>query len=343
MRKAVVSSLIAFGIALALFVSLNGAPAFSETAGGEENKGMSHIVFEETEHDFGVVGQQQTVKHTFKFKNEGDATLVIENIKTTCGCTGTLLSKKEIPPGEEGDIEVSFSSGFSGGKKKKSIFVYSNDPRETESQLHITAKVVVPVEVKPRMLYWVAERNKASARTVELLYQPDLELNIKELKLSSPAFSVSVQPKADVEFPGYDIELVYNGDLPVGNFNETLTIVTDNALHPRLEVGLRGKVVGSVRVVPDTISLGVVKDDVLPNRTIHVYATDKEDFKITEVESTNPIIAVTFTNDAANNGYEVRVALTAKPPIGAFSGKLLIKTNDPAENLVEVPIYAYVR
>jgi hypothetical protein len=304
MRKAGVSSLMALGMAAAVFAALNGAPAFSETAGREENKGMPHIVFEETEHDFDVVDQQQTVKHTFKFRNEGDATLVIENIKTTCGCTGTLLSKKELPPGGQGDVEVSFSSGLSGGKKKKTIFVYSNDPQQTEAQLYITAKVVVPVEVRPRTLYWVAERNKVSARTVELLYQPDLGLNIEDLKLSSPAFGASVRPKTDVEFPGYDIELTYNGELPVGNFKETLTILTDNALYPRLEVGLRGKVVGSVRVVPDTVSLGIVKDDVLPTRTIRVYVTDREDFKITGMESTNPIVSVTFTSDTAKNSYE---------------------------------------
>lgn len=342
--KAVVSFLTTLGMATALIVVLNDAPAFSDqTAGEGAKKGTPGIVFEETEHDFGVVGQQQTVKHHFKFRNEGDATLVIENIKTTCGCTGTLLSKEELPPGGEGDIEVSFHSGLSGGKKKKAILVYSNDPRRAETRLYITAKVVVPVELKPRMLYWVAERNKKSARTVQLLYKPDIGLNIEDLKLSSPAFSASAQPRTDAEFPGYDIKLTYKGELPIGNFKETLTIVTDNAQYAKLEVGLRGKVVGSVRVVPDTVSLGVVRDDALPKRTVRVFATDEENFEITEVESTNPLISVTFTNEAAKNSYVVKVVLTAKPPLGAFSGKLLIKTNDPDENPIEVPVYAYVR
>lgn len=38
-------------------------------------------VFEETIHDFGKINKESTVKHTFKFRNAGNGTLVIERIK----------------------------------------------------------------------------------------------------------------------------------------------------------------------------------------------------------------------------------------------------------------------
>lgn len=38
-------------------------------------------VFEETIHDFGKVARESSVRHTFKFRNAGNTTLVIERIK----------------------------------------------------------------------------------------------------------------------------------------------------------------------------------------------------------------------------------------------------------------------
>ena len=41
----------------------------------------SVAVFEETIHDFGKINKETSVKHTFKFRNAGNGTLIIERIK----------------------------------------------------------------------------------------------------------------------------------------------------------------------------------------------------------------------------------------------------------------------
>jgi len=351
MKKAVMLMLVAFGTTIA-FLAVSEASEKAEqtqtdsstqatTAGKAEAN--PHIVFEETEHDFGTLGKQQTVKHTFVFKNEGDDTLVIENIKTTCGCTGTLLSEKEISPGGTGNVEVTFKSGHSGGKKKKSILVYSNDPKSPQVRLYIMADVTIPVEVRPASLYWVAETNVESLRSVELLYRPDLGINIVDLESSSPSFTASVKPNNDAENPSYLIEIDYDGKLPVGTFRETLTVLTDNPEHQKLVVSIRGKVTGPVRIMPDTVNFGVVKDEVTLTRVVRVYSTKQEDFEVTGVEASSPIISTDFSKMGTLNRYEIRVQLKETPPPGAFSEKLLVKTNDPSEDTLEVPVYAFVR
>ena len=52
------------------------------------------IKFEHLEHDFGKVLQGEQVSHTFKFKNVGDAPLIISSIEKTCGCTTPDFSSK---------------------------------------------------------------------------------------------------------------------------------------------------------------------------------------------------------------------------------------------------------
>jgi hypothetical protein len=306
-------------------------------------EGAPAIVFEKVEHDFGNMEPQKSVKHIFKFKNAGNALLLIEKVRATCGCTGTLLSQKETPPGGEGTIEVTFRSGLSGGNQRKSIYVHSNDPKQPAAQLTIKAYVVVPVEIKPRSVYWVVEKNKPSTREARLIHQPDVKMNIVEIESSSPAFSASVEPATDAATPTYHIKITCDGSLPTGNFREKLVIHTDNPDHPTLNLNIRGSVAGSVRITPNAVSLGVIKDNVIPARIVRVYATEKADFEIESVEPTSPIVSADVKKEEKSNRYMINVTLTERPPLGAFSEKLIIKTNVPEEQTLEIPIHAFVR
>ncbi len=335
-----------------LLVLFSATGALSEEAALEvpqplvvesENKGTPNLVFEAKEHDFGKMKQQESVKHVFKFRNEGDALLVIDKVKATCGCTGTLLSNSEISPGEAGEIEVTFKSGLSGGKKKKSIYVHSNDPDGPSEQLYIIAEVIVAVEVRPRQIYWAAEKGETSERVVELFYQPDLDIKIAGLKTSNSAFTATATPKVDSDRPGYDIDIVFDGSLARGNFREKLTITTDNPEHQMLNVMIRGRIEGELKAIPNAVALGVVKDELPITRQIRIYARGDRPFEISSIESTTPLISTDTVPDEEAGGYRINVVLTEKPPQGAFSQKLHITTSLEPDRPLEVGVYAFVQ
>ena len=60
----------------------------------QENR--PNIQFEKLVYNFGDARQQETVVREFRFKNAGDATLIISKVKPSCACTATLLSKKDV-------------------------------------------------------------------------------------------------------------------------------------------------------------------------------------------------------------------------------------------------------
>jgi hypothetical protein len=97
-----------------------------------------------TTFDIGKMPQAATKDIEFKFKNEGKRDLVIRYIKATCGCTaiqqGTLGTG--IKPGESGSIKATFNSGGYQGKVTKTINVYTNDPKNSEVVLMLTADVL---------------------------------------------------------------------------------------------------------------------------------------------------------------------------------------------------------
>jgi len=103
------------------------------------------IVFQEEKHDFGTVERGPELQYNFKFTNKGNATLKIERVQTSCGCTGaTAGDQTEYNKGESGEIKVNFATQGRSGHQEKSIYVYTNDPETPQKELKISCEIVEP-------------------------------------------------------------------------------------------------------------------------------------------------------------------------------------------------------
>jgi len=106
------------------------------------------IRFEETSWDFGPTPEGKVLSHVFFFHNDGDAALTIDRVRTTCGCTAALVSKKKIPSGEKGEIRIQFRTKGYSGFNKKYVFVDSDDPEQPRVTLWVTADIDIPPSPK---------------------------------------------------------------------------------------------------------------------------------------------------------------------------------------------------
>lgn len=82
--------------------------------------------FEKTEHDFGTINEGQKVTYTYKFKNTGEAPLIIQSAQPSCGCTVPEWSKDPIPVGGEGFVKAEFDSNGKPNIQNKTITVTAN-------------------------------------------------------------------------------------------------------------------------------------------------------------------------------------------------------------------------
>jgi hypothetical protein len=114
-----------------------------DSASGDSEQGLPRIEFTKTEHDFGKVIQGERVTFAFKFRNTGEADLVIANISTTCGCTATDYPRTPIRPGEENTVKVTFDSAGKEGFQNKSITIAANTQPST-TVLYVKAMVFQP-------------------------------------------------------------------------------------------------------------------------------------------------------------------------------------------------------
>lgn len=106
-----------------------------------ENKFGAILFLPETQHDFGKVPEGQKVEYTFNFENKGTESLVIKDVKTSCGCTAAVVSNNSIKPGEVGSIKVDFDTKNRLGRNSKSITIVSNDTKQPNKVLTIYADV----------------------------------------------------------------------------------------------------------------------------------------------------------------------------------------------------------
>ncbi|WP_321371612.1 DUF1573 domain-containing protein [uncultured Draconibacterium sp.] len=104
-------------------------------------QGNAKIVFEEETHNFGSFKESDGVqKTTFKFTNNGDAPLVLSNVRASCGCTTPKWTREPVAPGETGSIDVSYNPKNRPGSFNKSVTVSSNAENRTVV-LRINGKV----------------------------------------------------------------------------------------------------------------------------------------------------------------------------------------------------------
>ena len=81
--------------------------------------------FEQETIDYGKIIKGSEGERTFVFTNVGDAPLIIQSIKSSCGCTVPKKPEAPIMPGEKGEIKVSYDTKRVGGFSK-SITITSN-------------------------------------------------------------------------------------------------------------------------------------------------------------------------------------------------------------------------
>ncbi len=77
-------------------------------------------------HNFGEIAEGEIVEFNFRFKNTGNAPLVVTNVSASCGCTVPEKPEQPIRPGETGFIKAKFDSDKRPGETMKTVTVTSN-------------------------------------------------------------------------------------------------------------------------------------------------------------------------------------------------------------------------
>jgi hypothetical protein len=85
----------------------------------------------EKDHDFGTMKHERPQTFVFRYKNISKDTILLETVRTTCGCTAATWTENPVAPGSSGEIVVEYDA-YQRGSFSKKIRVFFDKQRKPE-------------------------------------------------------------------------------------------------------------------------------------------------------------------------------------------------------------------
>lgn len=319
------------------------------------------ITFDTTVHDFGHIVDTDPVTCEFKFRNTGEADLVINAVNSTCGCTIPELTKTIYKPGEEGVISVTFNPSGKRGDQSKRISVQSNDKDQPASVLQITTYIEQLVSFEPPFLsFGNLRKGEVQSRTVSVIGRsPDLDISDLSI-VGNPGLTAEVIESAPYTLADgstgrkIDIEVTTDGTVKPGPLQGNLSARTNDQRRPEINASITGAVIGDVVLDVDRLPIGILAPGKTFERVVHIENRLGKPFTFKGAELKAPIgenqvnWEVLPPEDASASGdvrtaYDLKLTITAGPRNGALRGVVLLKTDVPDEETLEVSFWGTVR
>jgi len=219
------------------------------------------LQFEKETHEFGDVAQGTPVSYEFKFKNTGNAPIVIANVQASCGCTTPEWTNTPVLPGKSGSIKAQYNTAAMGAFNK-SITVTSNATNASQVVFikgTVVDKAALKAVVTPAQkaasaratikktthdFGKIEKDQKAVARiSIKNTGKEDLSIN----GVVSACNCVSFKSLSQKIQPGTEgiVELTYTPRV-LGEQIGAVTISSNDMITPAVKVSLKAKVVQSL-------------------------------------------------------------------------------------------------
>ena len=255
-----------------------------------------------------------------------------------------LSSAKEIPPGEEGSIDVTLKTAGRHGKLTKTITVTSNDPDNKNVQLKVSADIVVLFAFEPQRI------NLGRLKRQEI--EPKI-LTATGAKLSDVnILSVVVDNHHHVDY--YDIKLEDTGKgknrqatltitptdaIPIGRFGDKIVVTAELDKVTTYDIYFTGEILGPIEVSPQALALRSASESDPLVGSISLKPTENTPFKVLEVTCNDKTAVVSVSEPDTEGTVTIDLALPVDFSGDRFQSQLLIKTDTAEQPEIRVPVH----
>jgi len=308
------------------------------------------LVIKSSEFSAGDVKMGEVVRHTYTFRNEGNANLEIKNVALTCGCE-TVDYDKVVPPGKDGKLTLQVKTeGYPGGSLTKGATVTTNDPLHPSFDLVLrltvltstpSGQVIGPFTISPsKMVSTATATGKAADMAVTIYSTGTPPAKVTRLVSDGSTFTFTLEPAA--EGNRYVLRGVSSTSLPPGRHVQRVKVLTDSKEYPELELQFEAIVVLPLRASPASVSferIVVTGAEVPPqSKFVFIVQTGGPALEIKNIESTLPFLSAELQENNQNRTFVLRVKFTGIPPKGSHSGTIVVSTNLPEQPKVEIQV-----
>lgn len=262
--SAVVGTALGGGLALVEFrmggdvvMPRPGEPAIAPSVPDEP---MPRIEIVEPEFQFGAMQRGTKKTHPFIVKNVGTAPLTLRVGQTTCKCTLGVASDEPIPPGGSAAVRLEWTANADvPGPFRQGATLITNDPSRSSMLLSVVGEVTEAQGVEPPDFIFdkvSAGASRSAEVFVMAMFQDDITVSDPRLDKEETRefFDVRVEPVGREQLPdqearaGVRVTVTAKPGLPLGSFNQRLTLHTSLPDAQELTIPIIGRVVGDISI-----------------------------------------------------------------------------------------------
>ncbi|MCU7496358.1 MAG: DUF1573 domain-containing protein [Ignavibacteria bacterium] len=190
--------------------------------------------------NFGDIKPNSFVEHDFVISNTGDDSLVIMDVRASCGCTAAQPEKNVLLPGESAKINVKFNTIGRVGKQQKYVYIISNDKENPETRLSFTANVLPDTLKGGPVLqlsefkhdFGVMEEGKIADWKVDFKNAGNSELEIRDIKTSCGCTAATVSGRRLKPGEAVSLRIEFDSTSKQGKLSRTVTLYTNDYKQP---------------------------------------------------------------------------------------------------------------
>jgi hypothetical protein len=311
-------------------------------------QGAPKTWIDRTQAEFGRVSRGDTVTEQFRLKNLGDEVLRIERADVSMPGMNIKV-KQTIEPGEETPLTVSWDTTNHAQAVEGHVVLHLNDPKIRKITLALTGTVFGPIDVLPYpVVYLSTYAGEIRSRVLTIVNNQPEPLVINRVELRGDAFTAKIETKQKGQ--RYELIVSAKPDLPIGKYQQTLTLHTNSATRPKLGVPVNVLVKPDVYVTPDAVEFGAVRlgDLTDPQRAEFLSQTltlTRKSGSMSITEVTSDLSQLVIVQDPSSNGVAFRFDVRLDPDmaaVGPLAGNIVIHTTDRANPRITIPVSGHV-
>ncbi len=309
-----------------------GEPSATNTQAGPR------IQFKSAIFDFGRVAAGTVVPCLFEFSNIGDEPLRILDITTSCGCTSLGDWDRALAAGGTGAMVLQFATSNFNGTVYKPVWVASTAVGQSNTLLHITGTVWLPVECLPSAAGFGVLGNRTiqtnqSVRIINNLTEP---ITLEPPISSNPCFRPRLQTlKAGQEFL---LEVATVPPLSNGLNAGVISIRTSAAQSPVVTVPVRA-MVQPILIIPPQLFLSRNTNGEPTQLSAAIFNNAEQNLLLSDPQINLEGVKLQMRQILPGRQYRVDLTFPDQAQVSAAGEVVLrLKTNHPDFPTLELPV-----
>lgn len=322
---------------------LGFAAAVLLAASGPAAADWIDTIVPEKSHDFGTVARGSKVRHVFRIVNTTAYDVHVADWRTKCGCTDVKVGARNIPPGTQTTVEVTFDTTRFEGFKASGLTLIFDQPQPAQVDLSVTSFIRGDVLLNPGNVdFQTVPRGSGATHTLTLTYSGS-QADWAVTKLTTISDHVEAELRELSRVPGtiqYRLTTTLKPSAPPGYVRDEITLTTNDPNSPTIPITVAGSVQANVTVSPAILNLGHVVAGEAVTKSVLVRAG--RPFKVTGATCAKPDLTATTALGESRSFHTLTVTFKAPAQAGPYNATMEIATDLDGEPPARLNMFATI-